>query len=54
MSKQDKLENLFRYLYLLTGAYFEKDPLDVKRSVERVKHLIELELNEKYEMEESK
>lgn len=49
---EDKLEKLFKYLELLTGAYFTDDSLNVKPSVERVIHLIELELNEMYEGEE--
>lgn len=49
--KDDKLEKLFKYLELLTGAYFTDDSLGVKPSVVRVIHLIELELNKMYEGE---
>lgn len=51
-NKDDKLANLFKYLELLTDAYFTDDPLDVKPLIKRVTFLIEMEFNESYEGEE--
>lgn len=46
-----KLENLYKYLEILTKAYFTDDPLNVKPSIERAMLLIELEINKGYEEE---
>lgn len=46
-----KLEKLYRYLELLTKAYFTDDPLNVKPSIEQVMLLIELEINKGLEEE---
>lgn len=43
-----KLEKLYKYLDLLTKAYFTDDPLNVKPSIEKVTLLIELEINKGY------
>jgi hypothetical protein len=48
----NQLENLFKYLELLTKAYFTDDPLNVKPSIEKVTLLIELEINKGYGTEE--
>lgn len=49
-----KLEKLFKYFELLSGAYFTDDPLNVKPSIERVLFLIEMEFNKSFEEEETK
>jgi hypothetical protein len=45
---QSRLCNLFKYLELLTKAYFTDDPFNVKDSIEKVMLLIELEFNKGY------
>lgn len=45
---KNRLDNLYKYLDLLTKAYFTDDPLNVKASIERVFILIELEINKGY------
>ncbi|MFS0594206.1 hypothetical protein AB1L05_21765 [Cytobacillus horneckiae] len=45
---------LYRYLELLTKAYFDGDPLNVKPSIEKTLLLIEMEINKGIEMEEVK
>jgi hypothetical protein len=47
-----KIQMLFKYLELLTKAYFTDDPLNVKPSIEKVLLLIELEINKGFEKEE--
>lgn len=46
------LAYLFRYLELLTKAYFEDDPLNVKPSIEKTLLMIELEISKGFEKEE--
>ena len=48
---ETKLDQLYKYLELLTKAYFTDDPLNVKPSIEKVMLLIELEINKGYEEE---
>lgn len=46
------LAYLFRYLELLTKAYFEGDPLNVTPSIEKTLLMIELEISKGFEKEE--
>ncbi|MDC2863838.1 hypothetical protein [Bacillus sp. BP-3] len=48
MMNEFRLEKLYKYLELLTKAYFTDDPLNVKQSIEKVMLLIELEINKGY------
>lgn len=44
--EDEKLEKLLKYLKVLSGMYFEGDPLNVKESINRVTFLIEMEFND--------
>lgn len=49
----EKLEMLIKYLKVLSAAYFDGDPLDVKDSAKRTIHLIELEFCDTFKEEEN-
>lgn len=44
-----KLDKLLKYLKVLSGLYFEGDPLNVKKNIDRVTFLIEMEFNDSFE-----
>lgn len=48
-----KLDKLLKYLKVLSGLYFEGDPLNVKKSIDRVTFLIEMEFNEGFDEREA-
>lgn len=49
LANETKLDKLLKYLEVLSGLYFEGDPLNVKKSIERVAFLIEMEFNESFD-----